>query len=104
MAVAGADIHKVVQGVKDMRAYLYETEGEENPAYYYACIRNLLNQKGMKAEMLSFFEPRYRYFAKWWIQLFAESEGKDGKGLYPVSAQCSEDLHSIGQFVQDEPI
>ena len=55
----------------------------------------------MKAEMLSFFEPRYRYFAKWWIQLFAESEGKDGKGLYPVSAQCSEDLHSIGQFVQD---
>ena len=101
MAVAGADIRKVVQGVKDMRAYLYETEGEENPAYYYACIRNLLNQKGMKAEMLSFFEPRYRYFAKWWIQLFAESEGKDGKGLYPVSAQCSEDLHSIGQFVQD---
>ena len=101
MAVAGADIRKVVQGVKDMRAYLYETEGEENPAYYYACIRNLLHQKGMKAEMLSFFEPRYRYFAKWWIQLFAESEGKDGKGLYPVSAQYSEDLHSIGQFVQD---
>ena len=51
--------------------------------------------------MLSFFEPRYRFFAKWWIQLFAESEGKDGKGIYPVAAECSEDLHSIGQFVQD---
>ncbi len=101
MAVAGADIRKVVQGVKDMRKMLYETEGAKNPAYYYAAIRNLLNQKGMMAEMLSFFEPRYRYFAKWWIQLFAESEGKDGKGIYPISAQCSEDLHSVGQFVQD---
>lgn len=101
MAVAGADIRKAVQGAKDMRKQLYETEGAENPAYYYAAIRNLLNQKGMMAEMLSFFEPRYRYFAKWWIQLFAESEGKEGKGIYPISAQCSEDLHSVGQFVQD---
>ncbi len=101
MAVAGADIRKVVQGAKDMRAFLYEREGAENPAYYYAAIRNLLNQKGMKAEMLSFFEPRYRYFAKWWTQLFAESEGKCKKGLYPISSQCSEDLHSVGQFVQD---
>lgn len=101
MAVAGVDIRKVVQGARDMRTFLYEKEGAENPAYYYAAIRNLLNQKGMKIEMLSFFEPRYRYFAKWWTQLFAESEGKCKKGLYPVSAQCSEDLHSVGQFVQD---
>ena len=101
MAVAGVNIRKVVEGAKDMRAYLYGKEERDNPAFYYAAIRNLLNQKGMKVEMLSFFEPRYRYFAKWWTQLFAESEGKDGKGLYPVSAQCSEDLHSVGQFVQD---
>lgn len=101
MAVAGADIRKIVRGAKDMRKVLYETEGAENPAYYYAAIRNLLNQKGIMTEMLSFFEPRYRYFSKWWIQLFAESEGKEGKGIYPVSAQCSEDLHSVGQFVQD---
>ncbi|MCI8831936.1 MAG: glucose-6-phosphate isomerase [Lachnospiraceae bacterium] len=101
MAVAGADIRKVVQGVKDMRKLLYKTEGAENPAYYYGAVRNLLNQKGMKAEMLSFFEPRYNYFAKWWIQLFAESEGKEGKGIYPISAQYSEDLHSVGQFIQE---
>ena len=101
MAVAGADIRKLVAGVKDMKKLLWETDGEENPAYRYAAVRNLLNQKGMKMEMLTFFEPRYRFFAKWWIQLFAESEGKDGKGLYPVSAECSEDLHSVGQFIQD---
>ena len=101
MAVAGVDIRKVVQGAKDMKRLLWEMDGMENPAYRYAVIRNLLYQEGIKIEMLSFFEPRYRFFAKWWIQLFAESEGKDGKGIYPVAAECSEDLHSIGQFVQD---
>ncbi len=101
MAAAGIDIRKVVQGAKDMRQLLWETDGMDNPAYRYAVIRNLLYQEGIKMEMLSFFEPRYRFFAKWWIQLFAESEGKDGKGIYPVAAECSEDLHSVGQFVQD---
>ena len=85
MAVAGVDIRKVVQGAKDMKRLLWEMDGMENPAYRYAVIRNLLYQEGIKIEMLSFFEPRYRFFAKWWIQLFAESEGKDGKGIYPVA-------------------
>lgn len=101
MAVAGADIRKLVRGAREMKEELFLKGWEENPAYQYAAIRNLLYQKGMKMEMLSFFEPRYRFFAKWWVQLFAESEGKDGKGMYPVAAECSEDLHSVGQFVQD---
>lgn len=101
MAVAGMDIRKLAAGAKDMRRELLLTKGPENQAFTYAAIRNLLYQKGYRIEMLSFFEPRFRYFAKWWTQLFAESEGKDGKGVYPVSAECSEDLHSVGQFVQD---
>lgn len=101
MAVAGVEIRKLVQGAKDMREQLLISSPEENMAYHYACIRNLLYRKGYRMEMLSFFEPELRYFAKWWIQLFAESEGKEGKGLYPVSAEYSEDLHSVGQFVQE---
>ena len=51
--------------------------------------------------MLSFFEPRLRFFSKWWVQLFAESEGKDGKGLFPTVSEYTEDLHSVGQFIQE---
>ncbi|MCI8980798.1 MAG: glucose-6-phosphate isomerase [Hungatella sp.] len=100
MAVAGMDIRGLVQGAKDMRQRLMSGE-EDNVAYRYAIIRNLLYKKGFRVEMLSFFEPRFRYFGKWWTQLLAESEGKDGKGAYPVTAECSEDLHSVGQFVQE---
>lgn len=101
MAVAGVDIRRLVLGARDMRLWLMEKSGRENPAFYYAAVRNQLYRCGYRLEMLSFFEPRYGYFSKWWTQLFAESEGKDGKGIYPVTAEYSEDLHSIGQFVQD---
>lgn len=101
MAVAGVDIRRLVCGAKDMRKELLAADGRENLAFRYGTMRNLLYQKGMRMEMLSFFEPRFHYFAKWWIQLFAESEGKERKGLYPVASQYSEDLHSIGQFVQE---
>jgi Glucose-6-phosphate isomerase len=101
MAVAGIDIGKLVQGAKDMRERLSAEPAEENIAFRYAAYRNFLQLKDYRLEMLSFFEPRFHYFSRWWIQLFAESEGKDGKGVYPVAGNFSEDLHSIGQFVQE---
>ena len=101
MAAAGMDIRAMAAGARQMRERLRAEGAEENIALRYAVIRNLLYQKGFRMEMLSFFEPRYFRFAKWWMQLFGESEGKDGKGLYPLFGNFSEDLHSIGQFLQD---
>lgn len=100
-AVAGVDINSMVSGARNMELKLRNTHGEDNMAFRYAAIRNLLYKKGFRLEMLASFEPRYQYFYGWWTQLFAESEGKEGKGLYPVTAKYSEDLHSIGQFVQE---
>ena len=99
-AVAGVDIRSLAAGALDMQKELEQAPPKENLAHRYACMRNLLHQKGYTLEMLTFFEPRLRYFSKWWMQLFAESEGKDGKGLFPVSSECTEDLHWVGQFVQ----
>lgn len=101
MAVAGIDIRMLVQGAKDMRKELYEKPAEENIAFQYTCLRNFCYNRGYRIEMLASFEPRFRYFYKWWIQLFAESEGKDNKGIFPVAGEYSEELHSIGQFLQD---
>lgn len=100
-AVSGVDIRAMVSGAETMERELRNAPGEDNIAYQYAAIRYLLYQKGFRIEMLSSFEPRYQYFNSWWTQLFAESEGKDNKGLYPVTAKYSEDLHSVGQFVQE---
>ena len=100
MAVAGVDVKALVQGMRDMRDELHAAPAGENLALRYACLRKWMLEQGLSLEMLAFFEPRLDYFAKWWIQLFAESEGKDGTGLYPVVSSNSEDLHSIGQFIQ----
>lgn len=101
MAVAGIDIQKLVTGANDMQKELHARGPKENLAYRYACLRNLFYNRGYRVEMLSCFEPQFRYFYKWWIQLFAESEGKDNKGLFPVASEYSEELHSVGQFIQD---
>lgn len=101
MAVAGIDIRELVRGARDMQIELHTKAGAENTAYRYACLRNLFYQRGYRVEMLSCFEPQFRYFYKWWIQLFAESEGKDNKGIFPVAGEFSEELHSVGQFIQD---
>ncbi len=101
MAVAGIDIRELVRGAADMQKRLHEGPAEENIAYQYACLRNALCRRGYRLEMLSSFEPQFRWFYKWWIQLFAESEGKDNKGLFPVASEYSEELHSVGQFIQD---
>lgn len=99
MAVAGLDIRSFVGGATVMRKELMNTE-ESNLAYRYACLRNTYYKAGYRLELLSSFETRLEYFYKWWIQLFAESEGKEDKGIFPISALYSEELHSLGQFVQ----
>ena len=101
MAVAGIDVRSLVKGAHDMQVELHETEGAENKAYEYACLRNLYYREGRRVELLSTFEPQFRWFYKWWEQLFAESEGKDNKGIFPKACEFSEELHSIGQFIQD---
>ena len=101
MAVAGIDISELVKGARDMQIRVHEESAEKNIAYQYACLRNLYYKEGYRVEMLSSFEPQFRFFYKWWIQLFAESEGKDNKGVFPVAGEFSEELHSVGQFIQD---
>jgi len=98
ISVAGLDAEKLVEG--------FETQAKEFQQNHvnlvnYAATRNVLFAKGYRVEMESFFEPRLFRFAKWWTQLMAESEGKDGKGIYPIIGSYSEDLHSVGQFIQD---
>lgn len=101
MAVAGIDIVSLVNGAKTMQKQLSSTNFSENSAYQYACYRQLWAKKDFRIEMLATFEPRFHYLAKWWLQLFAESEGKEGQGLYPTYAEYSEDLHAVGQYVQE---
>lgn len=101
MAAAGLDIRALVQGAADMEERLFHENAEENIALRYACLRNYYYRKGYKIEMLASFEPQFRGFFKWWTQIFAETEGKDGKGLFPASAEFCEELHAVGQYIQD---
>ncbi|MED4224488.1 glucose-6-phosphate isomerase [Neobacillus cucumis] len=100
MAVAGLDIQSMITGAKQLQKEL-ESSNIENIAFQYAVYRNELLKKGFAIEGLAFFEPQLYYFSKWWVQLFAESEGKEGKGIFPVSLNYTEDLHSVGQYVQE---
>lgn len=101
MAVAGIDVRALVRGAADMARTLHTGAPEENLALRYAVLRNLYYQHGYKMELLASFEPQLRWFYKWWVQLFAENEGKDGKGLFPTAAEYSEELHAVGQYIQD---
>ncbi|MET1031410.1 glucose-6-phosphate isomerase [Domibacillus tundrae] len=101
IAAAGADIEAMMQGARDAREAYSSSELEENEAYQYAAVRNVLYNKGKTIEMLINYEPGLQYFSEWWKQLFGESEGKDFKGIYPSSANFSTDLHSLGQYVQE---
>ena len=101
LCVAGIDIRAIAAGARSMRQRLLSEPAESNMALQYATARTLLAQKGKKVELLSYFEPRFFRLAKWWKQLYGESEGKDDKGLLPMDTCYSEDLHSLGQFVQD---
>lgn len=100
IAYAGIDIDQLVEGAVATQKLCGNADIHRNPAYYYAAARNSLYDKGYCVEMMSHFEPRLRFFAEWWKQLYGESEGKDGKGLYPSSIDLTADLHSMGQYAQ----
>ena len=101
MAAAGIDIDAVMQGAADARKDFDNKDIENNPCLKYAVMRNILQRKGKTTEILANYEPSLTMFGEWYKQLYAESEGKDQKGTFPVSANFSTDLHSIGQFIQD---
>lgn len=101
MAVGGIDIDQVMEGGKAASKDLSIRELEYNHAYKYAVIRNLLYSKGKTIEIMVNYEPNLFYFGEWYKQLFGESEGKDGKGIFPTSLNFTTDLHSMGQYIQD---
>lgn len=101
IAAAGCDVEALMDGAAKAAAELCDPDLTKNDCYKYAAIRNILYRKGKSAEMLVSYEPSFTMMAEWFKQLFGESEGKDGKGLYPTSATFSTDLHSLGQFIQD---
>jgi glucose-6-phosphate isomerase len=102
IAVAGVNIRDLVKGAVDME----QATGEDIPfaqniASIYAATRNALYQSGKKIEILANFHPKMHYIGEWWKQLYGESEGKDGKGIFPASVDFTTDLHSMGQWIQD---
>ena len=101
ICVAGYDIRALLKGAAAAKAQV-SVRSEDNPAVQYAAMRNLQYfELGKKVEVLVTYNPRLMFLGEWWKQLFGESEGKDGKGIYPASANFTTDLHSIGQFIQD---
>ena len=101
IAVAGIDIDEMMSGANDARLKYADANIETNDCLKYVAIRNILYRKGKSVELLAAYEPAAQMLCEWWKQLFGESEGKDGKGIYPSSVIFSTDLHSLGQFVQD---
>ena len=99
LAVAGLDIKAMMQGACEAKK-AYDLRSFENPVWLYAGVRNLLYRKGKVIELLESFEPGFKMMGGWWQQLFGESEGKDGKGIFPVTAEFTADLHSLGQMIQ----
>ena len=100
IAAAGIDIDALMAGAEKARQEL-SVGGMENPAWQYAAARHALYESGKKVELLACYEPPFRFFAEWWKQLFGESEGKEGKGLFPASVEFTADLHSMGQYIQE---
>ena len=101
IAAAGIDIDALMQGAADARQELMDTDIDKNDCYKYVAIRNALYNKGKKTEMYISYEPSFTMMNEWLKQLFGESEGKEGKGLFPTSAIFSTDLHSLGQYIQE---
>ncbi len=101
IAVAGIDIDEMMKGAQDSRQKYSSTDIETNDCLKYAAIRNVLYRNGKNVEILAAYEPAAQMLCEWWKQLFGESEGKDGKGIFPSSVIFSTDLHSLGQYIQD---
>ena len=100
MAVAGIDIKEMLRGAADAKT-AYTDCSLDNPVWLYAATRNMLYRSGKVIELLESFEPSFKLFAGWWQQLMGESEGKDGKGIFPATAELTADLHSLGQLIQE---
>ena len=100
IVLAGFDIRAMLQGAAEMEKAC-AVRSAENPAVEYAAMRNLLYNKGKKIEILVSYNPKLQYLGEWWKQLYGESEGKDGKGIFPASVNFTTDLHSMGQYIQD---
>ncbi len=102
LAAAGVDIRSLVRGAQEMEtATAAEVPFDENPSAIYAAVRNELYARGKKIEILGSYEPRLQYVNEWWKQLYGESEGKEGKGIFPASVTLTADLHSMGQYIQE---
>lgn len=101
IAVAGIDIDAMMKGAADAREKYSVCDLSANDCYKYAALRNCLYSKGKAVELMVAYEPDYTMMNEWFKQLYGESEGKDGKGLFPASVVCSTDLHSMGQYIQD---
>jgi len=102
VAVAGPDIRMLVKGAQTMEAFTRKNRNAvSNPSLMYAAARNLILQTGRPVEILIGFTARLHYLSEWWKQLFGESEGKDGKGIFPASVDFTTDLHSLGQYIQE---
>lgn len=101
IAAAGIDIDEMMAGAGEARELYLNKDYMENDCLLYAAARNILYRKGREIEILVNYEPKLTYFAEWWKQLYGESEGKDGKGIFPASVNFSTDLHSMGQYIQD---
>ncbi len=102
IAISGLDIRTLVKGAKSMEEITrHNKTATANPSLLYAAARNLIMQTGRTTEIMVGFNPRLHYFSEWWKQLFGESEGKDGKGIFPSSVDFTTDLHSLGQYIQE---
>ncbi len=101
LCAAGIDIDALIAGAAEMRRQLQSERFDENPALQYAAYRQSAYRSGKKIEILAFYQENLEYLAEWWKQLFGESEGKEGKGIFPTSVQFSTDLHSLGQWMQE---
>ena len=102
MAVAGIDVRRVIDAaIEELKAL--SLASPENPAWKYAAARQHLYAKDYEIEILACYEPSFRFMAEWWKQLYGESEGKDGKGIFPASVEFTADLHSMGQYIQSGP-
>ena len=101
IAVSGADIDAMMKGAADAYEKYNNPDINSNECYQYAAVRNILLEKGKYIEITANYEPSLHYLTEWWKQLYGESEGKDGKGIFPAGVDLSTDLHSMGQFIQD---
>ena len=103
LAVAGIDLEQLVEGALYARKLVQNRNLTDNPAWQYVAARHALAAKGYVIELFGSYEPEAKMLSEWWKQLFGESEGKEGKGIFPASLELTTDLHSLGQYIQDGP-